>query len=54
MRVLRHYAQQDEAARKYYRRILDGARLAAAVDVGWAGSGALGIARADAQMGDPL
>ena len=41
--VLRHYAQQDEAARKYYRRILDGARLAAAVDVGWAGSGALAL-----------
>lgn len=41
--VLARYAKQDEAARRYYARILAGANQAVAVDVGWAGSGALAL-----------
>lgn len=39
--VLRLYRPQVTAAGNYYRRLLSGCRRAAAVDVGWAGSGAV-------------
>lgn len=35
------YAPQSEAGKKYYAQLLDGCRCAAAVDIGWAGSGAV-------------
>lgn len=37
------YRGQGEAAKEYYSRELAGAGLAAAVDIGWAGSGALSL-----------
>ncbi|MBR3245844.1 MAG: hypothetical protein IKF90_24580 [Parasporobacterium sp.] len=37
------YKDQLSAAEKYYRRVLSGARKCVAVDVGWAGSGALSL-----------
>lgn len=39
--VLEHYAPQVKAGGVYYRRLLGDSRCAAAVDIGWAGSGAL-------------
>lgn len=39
--VLEHYREQREAGKAYYRPILAGCRRAAAVDIGWAGSGAV-------------
>ncbi len=39
--VLDHYKGQREAAGMYYREVLEGHRKVAAVDVGWAGSGAV-------------
>ncbi len=39
--VLETYRPQREAGRDYYRRLLSGCRSAAAVDIGWAGSGAV-------------
>lgn len=39
--VLRQYQPQVEAGRVYYRDLLRGCRKAAAVDIGWAGSGAV-------------
>lgn len=39
--VLLHYEEQREAGKKYYANILKGCKSAAAVDVGWAGSGAV-------------
>ncbi len=39
--VLAHYAGQVQAAGRYYREVLRGVRKAAAVDIGWAGSGAV-------------
>ncbi len=41
--VLGHYEEQLDAGRKYYDRILDGCMHAAAVDIGWAGSGAIAL-----------
>lgn len=41
--VLRHYAEQLEAGKQYYSKILKGCRKAAAVDIGWAGSGAVAL-----------
>ena len=38
-RVLEHYRPQLDAAAAYFHPILDGCKSAAAVDVGWAGSG---------------
>lgn len=35
------YAGQIEAGKKYYAQLLDGCRSAAAIDIGWAGSGAV-------------
>ena len=42
-RVLAIYRPQREAAKKYCVRMLAGARRAAAVDIGWAGSGAVAL-----------
>lgn len=39
--VLFQYADQVEAAGRYYAHLLQGCRRAAAVDLGWAGSGAV-------------
>lgn len=39
--VLRHYQEQTIAGGQYYGRILNNCRKAVAVDVGWAGSGAV-------------
>ena len=40
-RVLEAYRGQHQAAGAYYRKVLSGSRKAAAVDIGWAGSGAM-------------
>lgn len=40
-RVLEAYHGQSEAAKAYYGKVLGGSRRAAAVDIGWAGSGAM-------------
>lgn len=42
--VLRTYESQQIAAGQYYRDILSGCHHAAAVDIGWAGSGAMALA----------
>jgi len=39
--VIAHYTQQLREAGRYYERILSGANSAAAIDVGWVGSGPL-------------
>lgn len=39
--VLEHYEEQRAAGKAYYQALLKGCRRAAAVDVGWAGSGAV-------------
>lgn len=39
--VQEHYKEQLAAGRQYYKRVLGGCRKAAAVDIGWAGSGAV-------------
>lgn len=39
--VLSHYTEQLKAGKQYYEKIFAGCRKAAAVDVGWAGSGAV-------------
>lgn len=39
--VLSHYESQLEKGRLYYRKVLEGCRRVAAVDIGWAGSGAV-------------
>lgn len=39
--VLNHYEEQIKAGKQYYEKVLHGCRKAAAVDVGWAGSGAV-------------
>ena len=39
--VLAHYAPQEKAGGIYYRGLLGDSRRAAAVDIGWAGSGAV-------------
>lgn len=39
--ALRHYEGQVQAGGVYYREVLEGVRRAAAVDIGWAGSGAV-------------
>ena len=44
--ILESYRGQREAAGLYYRELLAGCRSAAAVDVGWAGSGAVMLDRA--------
>lgn len=44
------YEKQREAAGIYYRELLRGCRRAAAVDVGWAGSGAVMLAHAAREL----
>ena len=39
--VLEHYEEQLEAGKMYYETVLQGCKKVAAVDVGWAGSGAV-------------
>lgn len=39
--VMLHYQGQVEAGKYYYRKVLEGYKRVAAVDVGWAGSGAV-------------
>ena len=39
--VVDHYEEQSKWAKSYYQTVLKGCRRAAAVDVGWAGSGAV-------------
>lgn len=41
--VMEHYQNQQAAARRYYAAVLNGVSHAAAVDIGWAGSGALAL-----------
>lgn len=41
--VLSIYGSQSEAAGIYYTKMLEGCRRAAAVDIGWAGSGAMAL-----------
>lgn len=41
--VLAHYEEQLKAGRLYYEKVLKGCRRVAAVDVGWAGSGAVAL-----------
>lgn len=40
-RILEIYAEQIRAGKLYYGKILDGCKKAVAVDIGWAGSGAI-------------
>lgn len=42
-RVLACYQEEHEAAALYYGRVLKGCRKAVAVDIGWAGSGAVAL-----------
>lgn len=42
-RVLACYREEHEAAAVYYGRVLEGCRKAVAVDIGWAGSGAVAL-----------
>lgn len=39
--VLAHYEEQLVAGKQYYEEILQGAKTAVAIDIGWAGSGAI-------------
>lgn len=41
--VLEHYKEQQENARTYYAPVFQGCQHVAAVDVGWAGSGAMAL-----------
>lgn len=41
--VLSHYQDQLAAGKLYYEKVLNGCRRVAAVDVGWAGSGAMAL-----------
>ena len=41
--ILETYGEQGEAAKNYYYSVLKGCRRAAAVDIGWAGSGAVSL-----------
>ena len=42
-KILNAYDAENNAAKKYYLDILSGCRHAAAVDIGWAGSGAIAL-----------
>ncbi len=39
--ILAHYQEQVEAGKHYYQKALEGCKNAVAVDIGWAGSGAI-------------
>lgn len=41
--VLAHYDEQLEAGKLYYEKVLAGCKRVAAVDIGWAGSGAVAL-----------
>lgn len=41
--ILSIYGSQSEAAGRYYAKMLEGCRRTAAVDIGWAGSGAMAL-----------
>lgn len=41
--VLAHYDSQLETGKRYYEQALSGAKKAAVVDIGWAGSGAMAL-----------
>lgn len=41
--VLEHYEELSKAGKLYYRNVLKGSKKALAVDVGWAGSGAIAL-----------
>lgn len=43
-KVLAVYGEQESAAREYYAQMLCGCKRACAVDIGWAGSGAMSLA----------
>lgn len=43
--VSARYREQDAAAKRYYGKLLEGSRKAVAVDIGWAGSGAMILRR---------
>jgi HAD superfamily hydrolase (TIGR01549 family) len=45
MRIREAYRDRDAAAKQYYMSILRDARSAVAVDIGWAGSGAIALRR---------
>lgn len=42
-KVLKIYEPQHQAAKQYYSEVLKGCRKACAVDIGWAGSGAMAL-----------
>ncbi|MBO4608993.1 MAG: HAD-IA family hydrolase [Lachnospiraceae bacterium] len=42
-KIVRAYGEQSASAEKYYSEMLDGCKKAAAVDIGWAGSGAVSL-----------
>lgn len=42
-KVLEHYESESNAGKQYYQKILSGCRKVLAVDVGWAGSGAISL-----------
>ena len=42
--VIKSYAPQQTAAREYYEKVLDNCSKVLAVDIGWAGSGAMSLA----------
>lgn len=42
-KVMSSYAEQNEAAKKYYADILSESKKSVAIDIGWAGSGALAL-----------
>ena len=42
-KVINVYSSQNVAAKKYYSEILNGTHKAVAVDIGWAGSGAMAL-----------
>ena len=41
--VLAHYEEQLEAGKMYYEKVLQGCKRVVAVDIGWAGSGAVAL-----------
>jgi len=41
--VLRHYEEQLSAGKQYYEEVLQGSNTAVAIDIGWAGSGAIAL-----------
>ncbi len=48
--IIACYEKQNQAARQYYEKLLQGCKSALAVDVGWAGSGAVSLNYAANQL----